>query len=256
MVTEQKVRKKRMTPGRWAALCMAIVVLVVGIGYGGYYWLSRSYPATVTAQVAALGSDRIKVDVEDDYYHIYRGDQKKGEGQGLIFYPGARVEEDAYCPLLSRLASVGYDVYMMKMPFHMACFKIKAADEIAEGSSRKWIMMGHSLGGTCGANYAATHPDRIKGLVFLASYSVNDLTDLGVPMLSIYGSRDQVLNMKRYEAARKNLPKDLVEHVIIDGNHSNYGYYGLQKGDGEAGITPEEQQEEVVDLVTAEFPVN
>ena len=37
--------------------------------------------------------------------------------------------------------------------------------------------------------------------------------------------------------------------MIEGGNHAFVGNYGRQKGDGEAGITAEEQQEKIVRLV-------
>ena len=40
-----------------------------------------------------------------------------------------------------------------------------------------------------------------------------------------------------------------VEKVIEGGNHAFVGSYGRQEGDGEAGITAQEQQEMIVRLV-------
>ena len=72
-------------------------------------------------------------------------------------------------------------------------------------------------------------------------------------MLSIYGSEDQVLNMKSYEESR-NLWAAQTEEVVIDGgNHAQYGNYGAQKGDGEALISADEQQEEVARLIADAF---
>lgn len=246
--------KKRLTPGKWAALLMAIVVFIVAVVYGGYYWLSRSYPATATAVEAAVGTGQVEVDEEDEYFHIFRKDQKENPGQGIIFYPGARVEEEAYCPMLNRFADCGYEVYLMKMPLHMAFLKGNAADLVIRDDHRKWILMGHSLGGTYAARYAAQHRQKVSGLVLLAAYSAADLSDTGIHTLSIYGSEDKILNMTRYKEAEKKLPEDTEEHVISGGNHSGFGYYGEQPGDGKSEITAREQQEEVVDMVTTEFP--
>ena len=76
-----------------------------------------------------------------------------------------------------------------------------------------------------------------------------DLSEGGSTVLSIYGSEDGVLNREKYEKNRVNLPEDAIEYVIDGGNHSGFGYYGQQKGDHVAGISPKEQQEAVVDAL-------
>ena len=53
----------------------------------------------------------------------------------------------------------------------------------------------------------------------------------------------------RSAGLRVNLPEDANEYVIDGGNHSGFGYYGQQKGDHVAGISPKEQQEAVVDAL-------
>jgi hypothetical protein len=39
------------------------------------------------------------------------------------------------------------------------------------------------------------------------------------------------------------VPKNYLELVIQGGNHAGFGNYGLQKGDGNADITSDQQQE-------------
>lgn len=46
----------------------------------------------------------------------------------------------------------------------------------------------------------------------------------------------------KYQANLANLPSTNLEMVIAGGNHGGFGNYGTQKGDGEAGISPETQQ--------------
>jgi hypothetical protein len=55
--------------------------------------------------------------------------------------------------------------------------------------------------------------------------------------------------MEKYKEYYSNLPEDMVEEVIEGANHANYAYYGAQEGDGEAGITREEQQKYVLDIL-------
>ena len=63
----------------------------------------------------------------------------------------------------------------------------------------------------------------------------------------VYVSEDGVLNRKKYEADRTNLPQDTTETVIDGGCHAGFGSYGAQKGDGTPTISAEEQQQQTAD---------
>lgn len=45
----------------------------------------------------------------------------------LIFYPGAKVDETAYAPLMSAIAGSGLDVCLVKVPFRLAFFGVNKA---------------------------------------------------------------------------------------------------------------------------------
>ena len=172
-----------------------------------------------------------------------------GEDAALIFYPGAKVEAAAYAPLLVQIAESGVDCFLVEMPLHVAFLGINAADRIIEDHAYKnWVLAGHSLGGVAASSYAASHRDSVAGLVLLASYPTVELR--GLPVLSIYGDRDEVLNRDSYEKSRVLWPDGAEELVISGGNHAQFGGYGPQRGDGEAAITPEEQQTQTVEAVS------
>ncbi|MBO5622611.1 MAG: alpha/beta hydrolase, partial [Butyrivibrio sp.] len=54
-------------------------------------------------------------------------------------------------------------------------------------------------------------------------------------------SNDEVLNMNAYEENKANWPEDSTEIVIDGGNHSYFGTYGIQDGDGTPSISNQEQ---------------
>ena len=166
-----------------------------------------------------------------------------GATEGLIFYPGGKVEHDAYKPLMRELASKGVLCVLVEMPFRLAIFDVNAADGIAKNYPEitSWYIGGHSLGGSMAASYVSKHTDEFKGLVLLAAYSTADLQDSGLRVLSIYGDNDKVLNKKAYENNLPNLPDEYEMYVIKGGNHAYFGMYGKQSGDGKATITNEEQ---------------
>ena len=67
----------------------------------------------------------------------------------------------------------------------------------------------------------------------------------------VYVSEDGVLNRKKYEADRTNLPQDTTENIIDGGCHAGFGSYGAQKGDGTPAISAEEQQRQTADALAA-----
>ena len=159
------------------------------------------------------------------------------------------MEETAYAPLLHSLAAEGMDVCLVKMPFRLAIFGMNKADDLmAEYDYTHWYIGGHSLGGAIAADYAASHGQQLTGVVLLAAYATKPLDD-HLLVTSIYGSEDEVLNMKKLEEGDQYLPASAGRYRIEGGNHAQFGNYGPQQGDGEAVITPEEQQAQTVKLI-------
>ena len=174
---------------------------------------------------------------------------------GMIFYPGGKVEYTAYAPLMRALADSGVLGVLVRMPLNLAVLDMNAADGIPEQYSqiRHWYIGGHSLGGSMAASHAAKNTSAYDGLVLLASYSTADLSASGLPVISIYGSEDGVLNMEKYAEYKRNLPAAFEEHILEGGCHAGFGSYGPQDGDGAPKITGEAQIAETVRLLTAFF---
>lgn len=160
----------------------------------------------------------------------------------LIFYPGAKVEYSAYLPILQKIQEgTGITCILVKMPFNMAIFDANRADEIIVQfpEVKNWYLGGHSMGGAMASNYASNHQDKVKGLILLASYIYGDYPDENT--LTIYGTLNTSVSDKiDYE-------KNIV--AIEGGNHAQFGNYGKQKGDAEATISREEQQEIAVEAI-------
>ncbi len=169
----------------------------------------------------------------------------------VIFYPGGKVEALAYIPLMEHCAREGVLAVLMPMPFNLAVLAKDAAASIPEQfpEVEHWYMAGHSLGGSMAASFAAENTAWVEGLILLAAYSTEPLE---IPVLSIYGSEDGVLNMEKYEKYRTNLPADFEEHILEGANHAGFGFYGPQEGDGTASITSREQIAGTAKLI-AEF---
>ncbi len=149
--------------------------------------------------------------------------------QGIIIYPGAKVEAAAYTTLASRLNRYGFTVVIADFPLRFAFFDIDVADQIMEERPEieSWVIIGHSLGGTM-AGYYAADANNIDALVFLASYTT---ADVNVDSLYIYGSNDEILSVDK-------VPTDNL-YIIEGGNHAGFANYGPQKNDGELGLAKE-----------------
>lgn len=183
---------------------------------------------------------------EEEKNIVFRPDEEVDTHVGLIFYPGAKVQYEAYAPLMEHFAEEGILCVLVKMPGNFAFMNIDAAKGIPEEypEIESWYIGGHSLGGAVAAIYADKHEEEYDGLILFAAYSSTDLTDTNLKVLSIYGTDDYVLDQKRYVKNFDNLPENTTEVQIEGGCHSYYGDYGMQKGDGTPTITREAQMEE------------
>ena len=193
-------------------------------------------------------SEYLKSDEQITFVEEEKGDSayyafinNEGSNKVLVFYPGAKVDEYAYAELMRNIAESGTDVYVIKMPFHMAMLNGDGAKDIIDHNEyEKVYLAGHSLGGVAASGYTISSSDKVDGLILLASYSTRKIPD-NVELLSIYGDKDGCLEMNVYEKNRSNWPPVSNEVVIKGGNHANYASYGKQKGDNEASITRDEQ---------------
>ena len=61
-----------------------------------------------------------------------------------------------------------------------------------------------------------------------------------IPVLSIYGSEDGVLNRQKYKEYIVKV-NNLSEIIIDGGNHAQFGNYGEQSGDNKPKISSEKQ---------------
>ena len=219
------------------------IIIVIALICSGAVYVNDYYCADSVA-VEALESDGSVAVIQESFGWYFDGPSNEN---ALIFYPGGKVEETAYAPLLHSIAAEGVDVFLVRMPARLAFFGIdKAKDIIAGFNYSRWYIGGHSLGGVA-ASCAAAKAD-FDGLILLASYSTKDLPD-DLDTLLVYGSLDGVLNFSNYKKNKSCLPAGYTEYVIDGGNHSGFGSYGKQKNDGEAKITPAEQTKQTAEII-------
>lgn len=238
---------------------LAIVAgVIAALVVAAAVYLNTYYHASDTTLVALASDDVVTVTEQDDGDLVFAPAASStaaaapGAGVGLIFYPGGKVDQRAYAPLMHACAERGFTCVLVRMPFNLAVFDANAADgeKAAFPEVSRWYLGGHSLGGAMAASYASTHADEYAGLLLCAAYSTKDLSATGLAVESVYGTADGVLNRGSYEKHRGNVPQ-MVEDVIPGGCHSYFGDYGAQDGDGQPTIGREEQMARTADDLVA-----
>ncbi|HEY9054568.1 MAG TPA: alpha/beta hydrolase [Rectinemataceae bacterium] len=162
----------------------------------------------------------------------------------------ARYGDFAYAPAAREIARAGFLVVIAPMPMKLAVLDPEAADAIIAAFPKvsRWAVGGHSLGGVMAARYARRHGQTVAGLILWASYPAksDDLSKSLIRVASISGSLDGLSTPAKIGASRALLPPSTAWIVIEGGNHAQFGWYGPQKGDNAATISPEAQQEAIV----------
>jgi predicted esterase len=225
---------------------LAIVSILI-IGSTLFYLTNASEP--MPEAMVAMKSDE-KVEVINTASIVFTPINTKAD-TALIIYPGGKVEPEAYAPTARAFAEQGIKTIIVKMPFNLAIFGVNKADKVIEQNSdiNKWFISGHSLGGVMAARYAKNHQDIMDGLILWASYpeESSDLSQSAMPVMSIYGSNDGLTQPGKISKTRHLLPDSVIWISIRGANHSQFGWYGFQKGDEKADITRVEQQKEIVE---------
>ena len=233
MKTKQKSRRKK-----WLA-AGGIVLLTLAVLAGAFFWYVSDYYRAEDVALAVMAQDN-GITRQDDLTILsptYPTDT------AIIFYPGAKVEAEAYLPLLDQIRQTGVTCILVHMPFHMAILDADAAEEVMAQfpEYQHWYMAGHSMGGAMASKFAADHPDEVDGLILMGAYIYGDYPDENT--LTIYGSLNQSVE------DHIDYTENIVE--IEGGNHAQFGNYGPQKGDLPATISAQEQQRQTVEAIEA-----
>lgn len=240
---ERRVRARR---GGWRGGGRVALVVLAGGWVAAMVWL-RPFAALQPA-LAAMRSD-VAVTVTETATTIVftRTGSTSATGAGevaVFFQPGARVDARAYAAVLRPLAKAGHLIVIAKQPLGIAFLALPAFDAARSEHPEvgRWVVGGHSLGGTVaaiqadGADSDASAP--AVGLLLYASYPAADVsTSLTAAVESVSGSHDGLATPARIRASRADLPPDTTFTVIEGGTHAQFGAYGLQPGDGTSSIS-------------------
>lgn len=255
-------RRRRSRGGAWRSVLRIALMVLAAVWIGAVGWL-RPYVAVEPA-LAAMQSDA-SVQVTETATRIVLAPAAGGEALGVLFQPGALVDARAYAAVLRPLAESGHTVVIAKQPLGIAFLAVGALDDAraALPGIERWLVGGHSLGGTVaaivadGGQDAATTP--VVGLLLYASYPASDISEtLTIPAASISGSRDGLASTSQIDASRGDLPPSASFVVIEGASHAQFGSYGAQRGDGTPTISDAEARAQIsaatMELVDALAP--
>ena len=239
----------------WITLGVTLTVVFVS-------WSLIAYQATSAARGAALTDANVSVTHEDGIWLFVpaTGTAARSE-RGLVFFPGALVSSLAYAPIARAAAMIGHPSAIIDLP-NRGAFGGANDPKVFERARRlmhsvagttQWIIAGHSRGAVVATSVAAERWPEVAGVVLLGTTHPRDvdLSGLEIPVTKVVGTNDRIAPIARSEENRALLPTS-TRWVRIEGaNHSQFGWYGFQPGDGMADVSREEQHATVINAVNA-----
>lgn len=245
-MTKKRSRGRRILRWTLGIIGGVLVAAIVGI-------LIYSQVGVMAAEPEPLAAVRENPDIaitDDSAGIVLAPASGSGTDTGLVFIPGAKVDPWAYASILSGLvADEGMTVVITKPWLNLAFFDLRPLStftDLAPGVG-DWLVGGHSLGGVKACQLAGD----ADGLVLFASYCANDISDSGLPALSLSGSEDGLSTPEKIADARPLLPADAVMVEIPGASHASFGDYGPQAGDGTPTATDAEVHAVVTEQVGA-----
>jgi hypothetical protein len=236
-----------------------IRILWITFGILSILWMANSFRARGFDRSILEGDELVSVEETNILIHFQPNQNE--QPAGFIFFPGGMVQPEAYAPMSREIAGQGFNVFIVKLPFGAAPLESQEtrvreqALEImnSNGSIGQWIVGGHSRGAAIAARFAQLHGESFDGLVLIGTShpkeAAFDLSTSTLAVTKIYASNDGLASSHEVEANAVYLPEDTTWVLIEGGNHSQFGYYGSQLGDGTATISREEQQALTVEAI-------
>ena len=232
------MKKTKILISKKLRIALGIVVLLLALCAGAFFWYVSDYYRAEDVALDVLAQDS-GLSVQDNLTVL---SPSVPSDTAIIFYPGAKVEAEAYLPLLEQIEQTGVSCVVVHMPSRVAIVDANAAEDVMEQfpEIQHWYMAGHSMGGAMASQFASGHQDEIDGLILLGAYIYGDYPD--EKTLTVYGSLNQSVE------DHIDYTENIVE--IEGGNHAQFGNYGPQKGDLPATISAAEQQAQTVDAIS------
>lgn len=235
---KEKVRRK-ITKNVIAVFGMLVAISIVGF----FVWLNDTYKTNEYAAHYMISTPHVEVENEKNGTLVFK--PKSGASKtGVIIYPGQKIEPKSYARLSNMIANSKYTVYVPKLRFNFSSFSSNLASKIIKENPEitKWYLVAHSTSGDVALNEAANQK-KILGVVFLGTYpSGDDLKLINKPVLSIWGTKDGILDFTKFNEYKNNMPSNAHFYEIVGGNNTNFADIETIPNDNKSIISAEEQQ--------------
>jgi hypothetical protein len=214
-----------------------LLLFALSIYAGGAYTALEE----MTEQMETL--DISSLTIHEDYDEIsYTVDDPI---KNILFIPGGLVTPDSYSYLAMSLALEGYNVTIVKSIFYLAILSPNRAVKFIDDDLDN-VIIGHSLGGIV-ASMVAAKQDLIGTVILLGSYPIKDITDKDTLLIS--AEFDLGMDPEAFDDSLQYVNDEKTIIDIEGGNHAQFGWYGPQKGDGEAEMSTLVQQDLVIQYI-------
>lgn len=203
-------------------------------------WANDTYAVTPDGFDSVQEDPRLSVDDQGDA--VVMGPAEGGDGGGLVFFAGAKVEPQAYAPTFQELTAEGTTVVIIKPFLNLAILERRPWEDFTALAPdiENWSVGGHSMGGVRACTYA--EDAEVRALILLASYcSLGDLSDRDdLAALTVTGTQDELVAEEDLRSSLALMPPG-AQRVDIEGaTHAQFGDYGPQRGDGNPTISDDE----------------
>lgn len=119
-----------MKQKRKLLITLAIIFTFLVITVGGFFiYVNDYYHADMEAIQSYEPMKKVQIEPGDDGITIF---STENATKGLIFYPGGKVDCDAYQPLMAACAEQDFLCVLVERPFNLAVLNMNAADGIRE----------------------------------------------------------------------------------------------------------------------------
>ncbi|MDJ0926005.1 MAG: alpha/beta hydrolase [Gammaproteobacteria bacterium] len=228
------------------------VLLLIVIGSVAMLYIVDGQPRPETR--AFLEGDGYTSTINDDGSLLFTPAQPNG--RGLLILHGALIKPLSYANTAAYFAQRGYTVYLpyggsvTRLP--LAALESTAA-WLAASPIDDWVAIGHSLGGMSTLMLVSDHPEaKVRAAALWAAGMPSDFSNLGLPVLYLWGDSDGILPQERFEDGKRYLPPDTQYETVAGANHRDFAMYTHQffDRDGQLGW---ERQIAIANALTDEF---
>ena len=241
---ERQIIRENKKKKIYRFIIMTIILLLILLIAIFFIHINKTYKLNCYTQDLIKSDSEIKIDYDKEKNLIFTPYNLRKK-EGLIIYPSSGIEPAGYVGLSRKISAKGYKVIVIKQFMNYPFFSINKVDRIIKDNKKidKWYLLAHHTSGEVSVR-AASNNKKISGVVFLGTYpSGDDLKLINKPVMTIWGTKDGILDLTKFQVYKNNLPSNADFKKIIGANNSGFADVNMITGDKKARIENSIQQE-------------